>query len=68
VDAIKRMVRALNPALAGLEASCFDGRYITGDVFQADIEAMQVQRALAFGSGEEAADRGRLALQGSGGD
>ncbi|MCE2917840.1 MAG: amidophosphoribosyltransferase [Rubrivivax sp.] len=68
VDAIKRMVRALNPALDGLEASCFDGRYITGDVFQADIEAMQVQRALAFGSGEEAADRGRLALQGSGGD
>ena len=32
VDAIQHLVRALQPRLDGLEASCFDGRYITGDV------------------------------------
>jgi amidophosphoribosyltransferase len=32
VDAMKRVVRALNPKLDGFEASCFDGVYITGDV------------------------------------
>jgi amidophosphoribosyltransferase len=68
VDAIKRVVRGLSPRLDGLEASCFDGHYITGDIGPARIEAMQAQRALAFGNGEEAEDRGRLALQGSGGD
>ena len=31
VDAMKRVVKALNPKLDGFEASCFDGHYITGD-------------------------------------
>ncbi|HEX6018163.1 MAG TPA: amidophosphoribosyltransferase [Burkholderiaceae bacterium] len=35
VDAMKRVVKALNPKLDGFEASCFDGRYITGDVGEA---------------------------------
>jgi amidophosphoribosyltransferase len=30
--ALKAAVRAGNPQLAEFEASCFDGRYITGDV------------------------------------
>jgi amidophosphoribosyltransferase len=61
VDAMKRVVRALNPALAGLEASCFDGTYITGDVSVADFEALQAQRA-AQPEDEEDPARGRLAL------
>ncbi len=32
LDALKNAVRAANPRLAEFEASCFDGRYITGDV------------------------------------
>src|SRR6202007_1770935 len=40
VDAMKRVVGALNPNLDGFEASCFDGRYITGDVSAADFSAM----------------------------
>jgi amidophosphoribosyltransferase len=32
LDALKDAVRAANPALGQFEASCFDGRYITGDV------------------------------------
>ena len=61
VDAMKRAVAALNPALQGFEASCFDGRYITGDVSAADFDAMQAQR-LAQPQDEDAAERGRLAL------
>jgi amidophosphoribosyltransferase len=32
LDALKAAVRAANPRLAHFEASCFDGKYITGDV------------------------------------
>ena len=32
LDALKRAVRAANPRLSEFEASCFDGRYVTGDV------------------------------------
>jgi amidophosphoribosyltransferase len=44
-DAMKRVVRSLNPALDGFEASCFDGEYITGDVSASDFAAMASQRA-----------------------
>src|SRR3954469_5486268 len=37
VDAMKRVVAALRPGLAGFEASCFDGRYVTGDVSLEDF-------------------------------
>jgi amidophosphoribosyltransferase len=61
VEAMKRAVSALNPALAGFEASCFDGRYITGDVSAADFDAMLTQR-VSQPQDEDAADRSRLAL------
>jgi amidophosphoribosyltransferase len=64
VDAMKRVVGALNPKLDGFEASCFDGHYITGDVSEGDFAAMEAQRRLQFDE-DEAADRGRLALQGA---
>ncbi len=62
VNAMKRVVGALNPALNGFEASCFDGVYITGDVTAADFTAMAEQRK-AQGEEEEGDDRSRLALQ-----
>jgi amidophosphoribosyltransferase len=62
VDAMKRVVGALNPRLASFEASCFDGHYITGDVTAADLDAMQAQRA-AQPEDEDAPERSRLALQ-----
>ena len=62
VNAMKRVVGALNPALNGFEASCFDGVYITGDVSAADFTAMAAQRK-AQGEDEEGGDRSRLALQ-----
>jgi amidophosphoribosyltransferase len=62
VDAMKRVVGALNPRLKGFEASCFDGTYITGDVSAEDFAAMAQQR-VAQGGEEEEGDRTRLALQ-----
>jgi amidophosphoribosyltransferase len=66
VDAMKRVVGALNPKIVGFEASCFDGHYITGDVTAEDFATLQAQRRLQFDTTEEAAEAGsRLALQGA---
>jgi len=62
VDAMKRVVGALNTKLAGFEASCFDGRYITGDVTAEDFAAIETQRT-SQPEDEEGNDRSRLALQ-----
>jgi amidophosphoribosyltransferase len=64
VDAMKRVVAALNPQIAGFEASCFDGRYITGDVTAEDFATLEAQRRLQFDEDEEG-NRTRLALQGA---
>ena len=63
VDAMKRVVAALRPGLAGFEASCFDGHYVTGDVSLEDFATLRAQRA-SQPSDEDADARGRLALQG----
>jgi amidophosphoribosyltransferase len=64
VDAMKRAVGALNPKLAGFEASCFDGRYITGDVSEGDFQTIEAQRRLQFDEDEGNSEgHGRLALQ-----
>jgi amidophosphoribosyltransferase len=63
VDAMKRVVGALNPRVLGFEASCFDGQYITGDVTADDFAALERQRRLQFDE-EDEAGRSRLALQG----
>ena len=62
VDACKRVVGALNPALDGFEASCFDGCYVAGDISAADFAAMQARRQQ--GDDEDGQQRSPLALQG----
>jgi amidophosphoribosyltransferase len=64
IDAMKRVVAALNPKLVGFEASCFDGQYVTGDVSDDDFAALKAQRALQFEE-EDGNGRSRLALQGA---
>jgi amidophosphoribosyltransferase len=64
VDAMKRVVAALNPEVASFEASCFDGRYITGDVSDDDFATIQAQRRLQFDDAD-ADVRSRLALHGA---
>jgi amidophosphoribosyltransferase len=62
VNAMKRVVGALNPLVAGFEASCFDGHYITGDITAADFDEIATQRRSQVEE-EDSADRSRLALQ-----
>ena len=64
VEAMKRVVGQLNPAILGFEASCFDGQYITGDVSAADFDTLQRQRESANQDDDDNPDaRTRLTLQ-----
>jgi amidophosphoribosyltransferase len=56
---MKRAIGALNPALAGFDASCFDGVYVTGDISADDIARMNENRV---GGDESDEDTSRLAL------
>jgi amidophosphoribosyltransferase len=44
VDALKRSISDVNPALQNFEASCFDGVYITGDVTQGYLDRLEYAR------------------------
>jgi amidophosphoribosyltransferase len=44
LDALKRAVRGANPRLADFEASCFDGRYVTGDITADYLSQLAVDR------------------------
>ena len=59
VDAMKQAVGSLNPQLAGFDASCFDGVYVTGDITPETIARMNDGRDQTE-EGEE--DTSRLAL------
>jgi amidophosphoribosyltransferase len=64
VEGMKRAIGSLNTKLDGFDASCFDGVYITGDVTQETIAAMNSMRAdTAEKIGEDSdVDVSRLAL------
>ncbi|MFT4191727.1 MAG: amidophosphoribosyltransferase [Comamonas sp.] len=53
VEAMKRAINALNPAIEGFDASCFDGIYVTGDVGAADIARINDNR-VSTGQEDEA--------------
>ena len=59
VDGMKRAVGALNSAIVGFDASCFDGVYVTGDITAEGIASLNEGRVGAE-EGEE--DTSRLAL------
>jgi amidophosphoribosyltransferase len=59
VDAMKQAIASLNPKLAGFDASCFDGVYVTGDITLEDIARLNQGRDQTE-EGEE--DTSRLAL------
>jgi amidophosphoribosyltransferase len=62
VDAMKKAIGVLNPGLAGFDASCFDGVYVTGDVTSDDIVRLNEKRV---GTEEGDDDTSRLALPNS---
>jgi amidophosphoribosyltransferase len=45
LDALIKDVSRLNPAIANFETSCFDGRYITGDVTPEYLAVLEAQRS-----------------------
>ena len=59
VEGMKKAIGALNTRLAGFEASCFDGVYVTGDITADDIARLNASRH-GVEAGEE--DSSRLAL------
>ncbi|MBK6294557.1 MAG: amidophosphoribosyltransferase [Rhodoferax sp.] len=59
VDGMKRAIGALNSKLAGFDASCFDGVYVTGDITAEDIERLNRARV---GGDELDGEGSRLAL------
>jgi amidophosphoribosyltransferase len=49
LDALKTAIRATNPMLTEFEASCFDGRYVTGDVTADYLSQLAALRDVARG-------------------
>ena len=59
VEGMKKAVGVLNTKLAGFDASCFDGVYVTGDITADDIARLNENRV---GGEEGQEDTSRLAL------
>ena len=54
LDALKDAVRTANPQLTNFEASCFDGKYITGDITADYLSHLAIERDEARGERAEA--------------
>ena len=44
LDALKRSISDTNPAIRDFEASCFDGRYVTGDISRDYLDRIEFAR------------------------
>jgi amidophosphoribosyltransferase len=69
VDAMKSAILKLAPKagtghvqLAGFDASCFDGVYVTGDITDGDLTRMRDSRTASAKNTEDQEDNSRLAL------
>jgi amidophosphoribosyltransferase len=59
VEGMKKAIGSLSTKLAGFDASCFDGVYVTGDITSDDIDRLNSNRV---GGDESQEDTSRLAL------
>jgi amidophosphoribosyltransferase len=62
LDALKKSISDVNPALTSVEASCFDGVYITGDVTPAYLDQLESVRHKSSGKSSEDMVRTQLNL------
>ncbi|MBI4756118.1 MAG: amidophosphoribosyltransferase [Betaproteobacteria bacterium] len=53
LESLQKALQAVNPSISTFEASCFDGRYITGDVTADYLDNVERQRGGAAKSGDE---------------
>ena len=60
IDDLRASVRAINPAIAHFETSCFDGCYVTGDITDEYLHGVEHQRGQARASDD--AEGGQLDL------
>jgi amidophosphoribosyltransferase len=54
IDALKRSISDVNPALKNFEASCFDGIYVTGDISRDYLDRIEVARNTSKPENEDA--------------
>jgi amidophosphoribosyltransferase len=62
LDALKKSISDVNPALTSVEASCFDGVYLTGDVTPAYLDQLEHARHKSSGKSSEDIVRTQLNL------
>ncbi|MGV3654777.1 MAG: amidophosphoribosyltransferase [Noviherbaspirillum sp.] len=62
IEALKRSISAVNPKLTSFEASCFDGKYITGDISPAYLDRIETHRNNLQPSASEEGARSQLNL------
>jgi len=60
LDDLKEAVRKANPAIADFDASCFDGRYITGDITPEYLDLIETARG--SGKANKAVDDEQMEL------
>jgi amidophosphoribosyltransferase len=51
---LEQSIRDLNPSIRNFESSCFNGRYVTGDIDAAYLERLSVTRGARPVAGEMA--------------
>ena len=62
IEALKRSISAVNPKLTSFEASCFDGKYITGDISPAYLDRIETHRNNLQPAASEEGARSQLNL------
>jgi len=61
VEDMKQAVRDINPNIQHFEASCFDGNYITGDITESYLDALEAQRNSSAAQADRQRDSGDFA-------
>jgi len=63
IEAMKRSVTDVNPALRQFEASCFDGSYVTGDISPEYLDRVEAGRHAGRQGAEEEGGKSSMNLQ-----
>ena len=61
IEDMKQAVRDINPKIQNFEASCFDGNYITGDINESYLDALEAQRNSSAAKADRQRDSGDFA-------
>jgi amidophosphoribosyltransferase len=62
LDALRASVRAINPAITHFDTSCFDGKYITGDISPEYLASVEDARGRSLKANPDDGDSGQLDL------